>query len=362
MAGILEMLEFLPQLLTFAQMSFYLLMAWFFGSMAFKGLKTHVSFPIKIFASLAVGFICLIVGISFSNYLPFSEEPIFELLQIDLLAGGLISSVMFAIAFYMITRKTERADKDSLIMRLTERNKLLEGLLVSHKVPTLKEKRVREIAESIVHGYRSESARHKGEEWEVTLAKGKSKAKIVLGAYTGEMKSISYERSKAEALLSDPFKIAGLIIIIGFMVFAVFNFRGFPSMTDGIARLMGMEPEQFNALINPNENIPEGCVSASKLLMKHGINIGGLPPYEDESLKNMIEQETGRQVVLMYETEDDGNDYVVAITLPLNIDLTGLSNQELIQNSDICSATKTRLCDCLKISEMSIPTGFMIAR
>jgi len=43
------------------------------------------------------------------------------------------------------------------------------------------------------------------------------------------------------------------------------------------------------------------------------------------------------------------------------MDLSGMTNEEIIQNSEICSSTEYMLCNCMKIPEINVPTGLIVA-
>jgi len=141
--SILRLFEFLPQLLSIAQTVIYVIFAWFFGAIALKGLKKHLVFPARIVLTFCVGFVCLVFGIALSGYMVFFQDSVFRLFQLDLLIGGLVSSVILAVAFYLMSRRIERTDPKTLINRLKKRVGLLEGLLVEHKVPPVKEEEAR---------------------------------------------------------------------------------------------------------------------------------------------------------------------------------------------------------------------------
>jgi uncharacterized membrane protein YkoI len=362
-ASLLDIIDILPQLMLIAQTVMYFVLAWVFGSLAFRGMKKHISFLIKIIAMLGTGFVCLIVGTVLKNYILFFRGTIFESIQLDLFLGGLISSIAFAFALYMITHKEEKTDKDTLIKKLQERVNLLRGILLKNHAPTLKEDKVRKTAETLVPGFTAIQANLKGADWEILLKKDDKKAVVMLGAYTGEVKKIEHDKTKSEALFSDPLRIAGIGIILFLIGFSFFSFHGFPNMLEGVASLFGMTPDEFNMLMGiGDQNLPEGCVSATRLLMKQGVNImGGKDSYLNEDVRGMIENATNKQVVLMYKADFEGKEYILSVTLPQELDFSQMSNDEIIRNADICSSTEEIFCDCIHIPDLNVPTGFIIA-
>lgn len=365
MAGpsLMNILGMLPQILFTMQIVMYLVLSWVFGSIAMQGMKKRIPFGIKILVTFAVGFLCVMMGAGLRGYMFFFEGTIFQTLQIDMTIGGVIGAAVLAVALYMITRKEGGEEGEGKgNKKLQERISLLEGLLLKHKVPTMKEEDARRTAESLVSGFRAKEASLKKTDWEILLEKDGKQAIVILGAYTGEVKKI--ERLGESNLLSDPVRIIGIAIVIALVAFSLLNFRGLPSMTEGIASLLGMSPDDFNLLIGGSENLPPGCVSAIKILMSQGISVfGGESSYVNEAVREMIESRTGRQVALMYKVDFEGNEYVLSITLPGEMDFEDLSNEEIIKHAEICSSTEDTFCECIKIPESGggFPTGLIIA-
>jgi hypothetical protein len=358
LASLADIIDVMPQLLFMAQLAMNLVLAWAFGAIAFRGLKKQAPFYIKIPAMLGTGFLCLMAGASLREYMFFFQGTVFRLIQIDLFIGGVISAIIVAVSLYLITRKKGEGPEGKILKKLQERVRLLEGLLLREKVPTLKEYEVRKTAEALVPGFAAKQASLRNTDWEILLEKGDKRATVLLDAYTGEVRKIEHFGTK------DPYMIVGIAIIIMVAVFAVLSFRGVPSFAEGVASLFGMSEEQFNALLGGKE-MPVGCVQTVRILMKHGVSVvgSGENSYSDEGVMNMIENETGRQVVLMYKADYGGKEYVVSITLPMDFNTSsGFSNEDLMQNAEICTSTSEVLCDCIKIPELSnMMTGFIVA-
>lgn len=360
MAGpsLFSILDILPELLFILQIIMYLVLAWILGSLAFRGLHKKISLSIRLVALFGVGFLCLIAGAALSNYMFFFHGTILQTIQMDLFLTGLLVSLIVALAFHLITREEKETDKRGKLKKLQERIALLQGILLKNKVTTLKEDEVKKTAETLVPGFEAKKANLEKTDWKVMLEKEDKKAIVTMGAYTGEVKKI--ERLGG-GLLSDPVRIIGVAIIIFLVAFSILNFKGFPSMIEGIASFLGMTPEQFNMMIG-NEDLPEGCVSAMRMMVKHGVSVlGGESSYKNEQVKEMIERETGRQVTLMYETDFEGKKYILSVTLPKDVGLYDLTNEEIIEMSEICSSTEEIVCDCIKIPEINAPTGLIIA-
>jgi hypothetical protein len=348
--NVADIIEFLPQLLFMAQIAIYLLLSWFFGSIAFRGVKKKMHFAVRIAARLGTGFLCLVSGAALRNYLFFFNGTIFQIMQIDFLIGGLIAAAVLAIAFYLITRKYADEDSKKVIRRLQGKIKLLEDIINKHKIPALNEHEAMRVAESVVPGFSARHAVRKDADWEITLERDKKGALVVLGAYTGEVKRIEHA-----GRFQDSYMIAGVVIIAVFFAFSLLSFRSIPSISDGVASLLGMDPGQFNSLIGTNT--PEGCVSPVKIMMSKGVSVVRSENiYQDENVKNMIESASGRRVMMMYKTDFEGKEYIISITVPYGMatsNTSALNNEEVLNNSEICVSTLEKLCGCIKIPDVN---------
>ncbi len=357
-SSLLGVVEMLPQMLLLAQVAMYVVLSWIFGSFAFRGMKRRMPFALKLAALFGAGFLCLIAGSGLRSYMPFLRGTLLDLLQLDLLIGGLIASLAMAAAFYLITR-SRGAESDSMTIRkLEERVKLLEGFMVKNKIPVLKEDEVRRTAETLVPGFTARQVSLKGTDWEIILEKDGKKAAVVFDAYTGDVKAVERPEGKI-----NPLMLVGVAIIICLAVFSLLSFKGFPSITEGIASMMGMNEDQFSSLMG-STNMPDGCVATVRIVMSQGISvIGGQDMLTDDSAKDVIESATGRSVMLMYNTDYEGKSYIISITLPQEMNMTGISNDEIMQNAEICTSTSEALCDCIKLPELSKTpmTGLIIA-
>ena len=358
-SSLFGVVEMLPQMLLLAQVLMYVVLSWIFGSFAFRGMRKRIPFALKLAALFGVGFLCVIAGAAIRNYMAFFSGTIFELLQIDLLIGGLIASLAMAVAFYLITRSRGAESDKMTIRKLEERVKLLEGFMVKNKIPVLKEDEVRKTAEMLVPGFTAKQASLKGTDWKIVLEKGDKKAAVVFDAYTGDVKMV--ERAGGRF---NPLMLAGIAIIICLAVFSLLSFRGLPTIAENIASLLGMSPDQFSSLMG-SKAMPEGCVPTVRIVMSQGISvIGGEDMYKDDTAKRMIENATGRDVMLMYNTDYEGKNYTISITLPKGMNMTGVSNDEIMQNTEICTSISETLCDCIKIPELSKTpmTGLIVAK
>jgi hypothetical protein len=330
--SILKLFELLPQIFNIAQIVIYIILAWVFGSIVMKGLKKHLTFLLRMVLTFCMGFLSLVSGIALSSYMPFLQDPIFRLFQVDIFIGGLTSSLILALAFYLMSRRVERTDPKTLITKLKKRLGLLEGVLVEHKIPPIREEEARKIAEKAIPGYAFREAKLNKTDWEVFLVRDKRKAKVIMGAYDGEVKMVEHDMTGIEHLISDPLRILGIGVIIFILGFSLLNFKGFPSMTEGISSVFGLSPDSLFGIVGGDEaDMPEGCVSAGRLALKYNPK---LPVFEDQSIEIMIENEAGIDVQWMYRIDYEGTDYILAIDYNFE---------------KICSATFDKLCSCMEI-------------
>jgi len=124
----------------------------------------------------------------------------------------------------------------------------------------------------------------------------------------------------------------GIGIIIFLVGISLLNFKGFPSMAEGISSVFGLSPDSLLGIVGGDEaDMPEGCVSAGRLALKYSPK---LPIFEDQSTEIMIENEAGIDVQWMYRIDYEGTDYILAIDYNFE---------------NICSATFDKLCHCMEI-------------
>lgn len=355
--SLIEIIDILPQALMFLQVAGYIVLAWVFGSLALRGFHKEVSFPLRAGGMMGTGFLALIGGVSLRDKIFFFDVPMLEVIQMDVFISGLVCSVILMAALHMITRKEGRAT--DTVEGMKRRISLLRDRLDSGEKGRIPESEARKIAEGAVPGYEAASAKMKGADWEVGMEKGDKTASVTLYAYSGATKGI---RESGDSMIADPLKIAGVAIIVLLVVFSATNFRGFPSIFESLSSLIGMDPENLMSLAGAGENLPEGCAPVMKILMKEGISIvGGENIYSNHSVEEIIESETGRQVMLMYESEYRGMEQIISITLPPEIETDGLSNEELMNNAEICSAANGVFCECVSMPDINAFTGMIIA-
>lgn len=144
--------------------------------------------------------------------------------------------------------------------------------------------------------------------------------------------------------LKDPIKLAGVAIILGFLIYSLITFNGFPSISDDITELTGISLDEIKNLGGQLEDIgggegdlPDGCMSMISILTKTGPDLTKLTASNDEGIKKIIEDNSGSTVVDLRIADIEGETYYIAIT----------------QESKICSSTNNIFCSCLDISQFS---------
>jgi hypothetical protein len=344
----MQLLEILPQLLAAVQIIIYVFLSWFFGSIAIRGMKYKLSFPIKIALTFCFGFACLVAGTALPVAFNIMQTGILKTFQVDSLIFGIIISIVFAVCLYMISKEAKGEGHKELSEKLAKRVEVMESMMLQGRPRPILESDAREIAKQALVGYEAKTAKLKGAEWMVLLEKGNRKASVLMGAFDGYVKEVNHDMPLSERLISDPGRVAGIIIIVGILVFSLFSFRGFPTISDSMASMLGMSPEDMKSLLGVDENLPAGCVSARSLFMKTGVNVGGMPPYQDEAVKTMFEQATGQSVVMMFETDYNGANYIGGMTIPKDMDITAVSQDQMLASANFCAATKTTFCSCMK--------------
>ncbi|MBN2042271.1 MAG: hypothetical protein JW754_00530 [Candidatus Aenigmarchaeota archaeon] len=348
----LSILGMLPQILAIMQIIVYVFLAWFFGSLAIKGMKKHFGFAIKVVLAFGIGFLCLLGGTVLPRLFGLFQDGFFRMIQLDILVGGIIMSVVFAIALYLMTRKSKGLNPVAENKKLKERVEILEGMLFKHRVRPIERSLAMGNAEKELKGYKAKKAIMEKTDWMVYLENGNRQAIATIGGYHGELKETHYNMSVIDHLISEPERIIGIAIIVAFVVFSLLNFQGLPTMadsfTDLVSSITGLPADQLDMFMGGSRSISGDCISASMIFTRYGMNIGNLPAYENDNVQSMLEQETGDMVLMMYQAEYEGRDYIVGITLPEDTDLLSVTQEDIIANANFCVATETKICDCLK--------------
>lgn len=263
-------------LLNLVQIVFHLGMAMFFGWIIMMGWRTYTRTVVKYFLRLGFGFVALICGIGLSGFVSgsFFGGPLADILsmmQVDIAVGGLVAAFILMVSIYLISTNIYN-----------------------------------------VGGLKKEIERLQG------------RLKIAEGLLKQTGRAIN---AKA------PTMIIGVVILLVLVVFSLMNFQGYPSIANDVGSILGFTPSD----IGQPQGTPQGCVSPLTLFMGNmeKIQSGEVEYYDNTAMKDLIEAESGHSVVSMMTIEDDGRDYIIAMT----------------GDEHVCVATMTDFCSCMDISQ-----------
>lgn len=98
-----------PEIMLLANIVIYIALILFFGSIAILGYKGYLSGLMHFLLRMGSGFICTVTGIGIAPFLPIVNEPIWRMSLMDVVIGGIISSIVLLISFYIITLRFSRS-------------------------------------------------------------------------------------------------------------------------------------------------------------------------------------------------------------------------------------------------------------
>ncbi len=252
--AISEVMYLLPQLFQYIQIIGYIVMIFFFGSIAMRGWKGYFPWYMNLLARVGTGFVCLFAGVSIGPLITSLRSGILIMFQLDLITVGVITSVLLSIAFYLISSNSW-------------------GAVVS----------LRKLAEKTQKRIMKMGRPPKG----MTMHKW-----------------------------------AGVVIIIAIVAVSAVSFRGFPeNAATEIFRSMGLPEDVVN--MSPD------CLSAMMAMSSMG-EIRNPPLYENDTLKSLVEEQSGETVFEMYSIETEG---MTIIAIKTASDKT-------------CYATEDEFCFC----------------
>lgn len=102
---ITELISQMPVIFGYVQAVGYIVLLLFFGASALKGWKGFLPWYYKWPFRVGAGAVCLVVGIAIADYIPALSTGIFRLFQSHIIAAGLVSAIIMAVAFYLISVK-----------------------------------------------------------------------------------------------------------------------------------------------------------------------------------------------------------------------------------------------------------------
>ncbi len=103
-----EFIKNMPQIMQAVQIVAYVFLVLFFGSIAVIGYRGYLGFWRRLGLRLVLGFICLVSGIALAGFIPFFNGGIWSLLQVNMLAATLLSSVVLAVCVFMLSFRLSR--------------------------------------------------------------------------------------------------------------------------------------------------------------------------------------------------------------------------------------------------------------
>ncbi len=339
----LQIAENLPEIISFAYAVSFLLLMWVYGNIAVKSIDRKMHFSTRYALSFGIGFLILFCASALENvFSPFSGG-IYDLLNINFVINGVIATIVFSAAFYMISRQPKKKDDKKIIEELNEKIRKMKELLEKNKIMLVSEDDAKRKAVKLVSGFSVKAAVLRHGKWNIHMENlDKQKADVFIDPYDG-----SYEIAKDEKRIP-ALKLAGVVLIIAILAFSAINFKGFPqSDFSSIAEDLGISQEEFDIMFG-EKNLPEGCVKAMTIAAKYGMKMASLDVIEDNETRRIIEEGSGQRVVIMYRAPHEGKNYTMAVAFPRDFDLESAESSEVSKNTNICVALGDKFCDCLK--------------
>jgi len=108
--SISEIISELPLFLQTVQTVFYIFLVLFFGSIAVTGFRVYAPFWKRFLLRLVFGLLALFSGIAIRGLIPLPGLIFIKLMQLDIILGGIIASVVFAISLLLISRTVSAED------------------------------------------------------------------------------------------------------------------------------------------------------------------------------------------------------------------------------------------------------------
>lgn len=128
-----------------------------------------------------------------------------------------------------------------------------------------------------------------------------------------------------------PISVVGIIILVVFIAFSLFFFRGFPNVLDEL----GLNAEELESMAQQIENLnianlPAGCISLITLTQEFGPEGLVSAPHTDAAAQALIEAQSGSTVKQTYLVTYNGKDVIIGVT----------------ENGQICTVTNNQFCEC----------------
>lgn len=293
------MADVLSTIIQIGWVGIYLIFILMSGWTIMKGFRSYLPWYMRLLGKIGFGFLSLICAMSIAPLIPIEEGTglfgmILSMIQINFFVAGLISTTVLTISLLIISHK---------IYNIEAMEKLLERL-------RLKIEKARAVEKEMA---------------------GKSLFQNIL----------------------QPARLVGIIILAGFVFFALLNFRGFPDPVKNVQDAMGdilagqgVTPDMIKLLCdfmgnyNQSGNFSGDCVGPIEIVQSFNASlndipaiISQLPLYVDSGTKSAIESGSGESVELMYRVVYKEKTYALALT----------------RTQSVCTATEGKFCGCIKV-------------
>lgn len=290
-AGIMQsapqMLRDLPLLINITQAIFYAGFALTLGGYIMKAYGGFIRGALKWVGRLAFGFLAVVCGIGLSWLFPyFSEVYMYKLMQalfLNVVIGGIIAAVVLFFALKMVSHNIFNIPgMDSAIKSLQERKKKALDVEKKEKL------------------HKKQGIRH-------------------------------------------PIRLAGVILLAGFLIVSLMFFQGFPDPMEELGfsqddlENMAQQMEEMDELVGEDlqnmdpETLSE-CMRAAEVLSDQA-TIAGAKPHTDNVIENLVEEETGEEVTGLYSVTSGPDTFIFAMT-----------------ETQTCLATTDDICMCQAIA------------
>jgi hypothetical protein len=304
-SNISQFLEMLPQVFGIVQAIIFIFMVPFFGGISIKGLIRYVSPPIRLLVIIVSGIISLIGGLGLGGAFPIFRGEAFELFRVNMLVWGMMVACLFALGLYLFTRKPG-----------------LAGKAVADKISQL----------------------------ENEIAKLKSMAKD------------KPEQEAVSAMVKEPARLAGMILILVIAAASILAFRGFPDMGMEFFDYFGLSEGDLKELSGQaGTDMPPGCVNVLQLTqaMQSGQAVAG-QTVTNEVLCSEMKSHTSMAFCSLSLVDYGGMQYYFGILLPAAVtqeELAAANTQEGMARlfsggGQYCTGTSSQVCNCLDVAGM----------
>lgn len=265
----LDLITNLPLFLQAVQIVAYVFFVLFFGLIASRGLRIYLGFWTGFLLRIVLGIACLVSGIALAGFIPFFNEGLLSILQLNMLAASILSAIVIAIALRMFSSRFSNAPG------------------IQREIESLKR-----------------------------MLEKEGKKETGLSAF------------------KHPVPIIGIVVIIVFLAFVLMNFRGFPDYGSDVFSAVGLSSEDLAAMeqqFREYSQTSQACRDTINLVSSLGSGLSELlNPYDNDTLKGLMEQKSGESLLQMYRADSDGKIMIIG----------------QMNNSKYCYATEIEVCLC----------------